>query len=154
MSDLLEDAAPPLTVNVTATRTAEIAELDLYDRADLQRADKAAARAGRLADAREAGLDAGQTCVELGAVTDRRWGEAEWIDLANSTDGQLAILERAFERANPGGGRQLLAAVRWSRAQRLQVVAHVAGLDVTAAGGGTEGEDEPADPRAGHPAAL
>ncbi len=143
----------PLSVDIGGGRTATIAELDLYDRAAIQRADRDAARAQKLADCRDAGLDAGQTYVEVSTLTGRRWGEAEWIAQANSTDGQAAILERAFERANHGRGRDLLAAVRWTAGLRVQVVAHVAGLDVTSAGADDPDPDggDPADPSAGRP---
>ena len=151
MTDLIEATAPPL-VRLIGGEPITLAELDLYDVADLLRAERAAARGRVLADCASIGATPGETYQELQAFNERRWSDPEWIALANTLDGHLAILERSVERTHGGRGRALVGLIRWHPADRMRVVAHVAGLELDAAAEADEGGD-PENPPTGHPAA-
>ena len=148
MTDLIEAVGEPL-VRTIGGEPVTLAELDLYDEADLLRAERAAARDRVLADCASIGATPAETYQELQAFNERRWSDPEWIALANTLDGHLAVLERSIEKNHQGRGHELVSLIRWHPAERLRVVAHVAGLDLDSPA--DEGDHE--HPQGGHPAA-
>ena len=125
MSDIIAAVGGPKIVNINGTdRTFK--ELSLYDKAALLKRVKAAQKAAVLADLTEAGVtDAETRYGTINDITNKKFGESDWIDLANDREGgQIMILEASLAKPTPAKRRRSSASwwsaitSNWSRTWR------------------------------------
>lgn len=144
MSDITTAVPEPITTLIDG-KTYELKRLSVYDRVELLREYRKAARSLLAETLKSAGVDAGETVATLNDFDREPLTEKTWIDYVNDPMNDHLIMERALRKSAGDKSGELAKEVQPS----LELKAKLCGLGVFSPpdegqGGGTNPQNQPA----------